>query len=171
MDRFEEEKNAPDRPSKTETPEIRDYAVGYGKPPPQGRFKSGNSGNKKGRPRGSKSRDAIVRKIANEMHEVNENGQRRRRSTLELMLLALRNRAANGDVRAMRALMKYLVKFEPPKNGPRCGVIIVPAPMTIEEFKEFAEKENWKADAVLAARKEKDAKYFRMVCKESGRSG
>jgi len=68
----------------------------------QRRFKSGESGNRQGRPHGSKNRKTIAREFANEMHWATEDGQRRRRSTLELMLLALRYRAADGNVPAFR---------------------------------------------------------------------
>ena len=65
--------------------------VGYGKPPTRRRFKK--SGNSKGRPKGSKNRKTIVKAVANEMHTVAENGKHRRRSTLDLVLLSLRNLA------------------------------------------------------------------------------
>ena len=41
-------------------PSDRSYEVGYGKPPVQTRFKSGQSGNPKGRPKGSRSRKPLV---------------------------------------------------------------------------------------------------------------
>ena len=34
---------------------MTEYKVGYGKPPKSSRFKSGSSGNAKGRPKGSKN--------------------------------------------------------------------------------------------------------------------
>lgn len=68
------------------------------------------------------------------MHAVTEDGRRRRRSTLELMLLALRNRAAEGDVRAFRAFKKFLAKYEPQETHSRSGVLVVPAEMTQEEW-------------------------------------
>ena len=59
--------------------------VGYRKPPMRRRFKV--SGNRKGRPKGAKNRKTIVQAVADEMHTVIENGKRRKRSTLELVLL------------------------------------------------------------------------------------
>ncbi len=152
MDLIDKEGNAPDAPSETDSPEIPNYQVGYGKPPLIRRFKLGHSGNRRGRPRGSKNRKTIVREIANEMHAVTEDGRPRRRSTLELMLLALRNRMAEGNVRAFRAYMKYLVKYEPQDTHPNAGYLVVPAAMTVDEFIRATEKESAEADARHAAR-------------------
>ncbi len=134
MDRIDKEEDAPDESPETDSPEIPDYTVGYGNPPLKGRFKEGQSGNRRGRPRGSKNRKTIVREIANEAHAVTEDGQRRQRSTLELILLTLRNRAAEGDVRAFRAYTKYLAKFEPQETHSKGGYLVVPAEMTPEEW-------------------------------------
>jgi hypothetical protein len=81
----------------------RGYDVGYGKPPRHSRFKPGRSGNRAGRERGSRDWKTILREIATREHWVDENGERKRRSTLELILLVVRNQAAAGNVRAIRA--------------------------------------------------------------------
>ncbi len=146
MDDNNKAANACGTSSEADSTEVPENTVGYGNPPLQRRFKKGLSGNEKGRPRGSKNRKSIVREIANEMHTVMEDGQRRRRSTLELMLLALRNRAAEGNVRAFRAYRKYLAKYEQQETNSKLGYLVVPAPMTTEEFIKHAEKTNAEAD-------------------------
>ena len=150
MDHIDKEGRAPGASLESDSQRPTDYPVGYGKPPKIRRFKSGESGNRRGRPRGSKNRKTIVREIANEMHTLTEDGQKRRRSTLELMLLALRNRAADGNVRAFRAYQKYLAKFEPQETHSKLGVLVVPAPMTPEEGIAEAEKLNAEARAQRA---------------------
>ena len=152
MDQIDKEGGAPDASLESDSHELTDYTVGYGNPPLKRRFKSGQSGNRRGRPRGSKNRKTIVRKIANEMHAVTEDGRRRRRSTLEVMLLALRNRAAEGNVRAFRAYKKYLAKFEPQETHSRFGVLVAPAGMTPEEAIAEGEKANAEARARREAR-------------------
>ncbi len=152
MDLIDKEGNAPDAPSETDSPEIPDYTVGYRKPPLIRRFKVGQSGNRRGRPRGLKNRKTIVREIAYEMHAVTEDGQRRHLSTLELMLLALRNRAAEGNVRAFRAYKKYLEKYEPQDTHPNAGYLVVAATMTNDEYIRAIEKDSAEADARHAAR-------------------
>lgn len=100
------------------------------------RFKQ--TGNRKGRPKGAKNRKTIVREIANEMHTVQENGVRRRRSTLELVLLRLRNLAVEGKkTRAFDEFQKLIKKFEPQATNDQAGYLVVPAPVTVEEFIEM----------------------------------
>jgi hypothetical protein len=44
----------------------RDYAVGYGRPPPHSRFKKGQSGNPWGRPPGAKNLKTVLNEALNE---------------------------------------------------------------------------------------------------------
>ena len=87
MDQTNEATSASGRRLEANHEENADSPVGYGKPPKHGRFKPGQSGNKRGRPRGSKNRKTILMQIANETHRVIENGRPRDRKTLDLMLL------------------------------------------------------------------------------------
>ncbi len=87
----------------------------------------------------------------NEMHTVTEDGRRRRRSTLELMLLALRNLTAAGHVRAFRASMKFLAKYEPQDTLSDLGYLVVPPTLTPEEAIAEGEKANAEARAKRAA--------------------
>ncbi len=151
MDPIDTAGRMPDAASEMDSPEITNYAVGYGKPPLTRRFKSGRSGNRRGRPRGSKNCKTIVREIANEMHTVTEDGRLRRRSILEFMLLALRNRAAEGDVRAFRAYKKYLAKFDPRETDSNLGYSVLSADVTPEEAIAEGEKANAEARARRAA--------------------
>ena len=151
MDPIDTAGRMPDAASETDSPEITNYAVGYGKPPLIRRFKSGQSGNRRGRPRGSKNCKTIVREIAKEMHAVTEDGRLRRRSILEFMLLALRNRAAEGDVRAFREYKKYLAKYDPRETDSKLGYIVLSADVTPEEAIAEGEKANEEARARRAA--------------------
>lgn len=144
--------DAPDAAPETDPHGLTGHEVGYGKPPMKRRFKSGESGNRRGRPRGSKNRKTIVRKIMNEMHTVTEDGRRQRRSTLELMLLALRNLAAAGNEPAFRAYKKFLAKYEPQGTHSNLGYLVVPAPITPEEAIAESEKLNAEGRARHAER-------------------
>ena len=108
--------------------------VGPGRPPKHSRFKPGETGNPKGRPVGVKSRKKIVEQIANEMHWVVDGGERRQRSTLALVLLSLRNRSVEGNVRAFRAFHDYLAKYGPQEPINSGGYLIVPEVPTVEEW-------------------------------------
>jgi hypothetical protein len=107
--------------------------VGYGHPPLKTRFRPGQSGNPRGRPRGAKGRKQIVAKIANEMHLIVEDGNDRRRSTLELILLQLRNLATQGNIQAFRACHNLLAKYAPQETKTQAGYLIVPKQMTTSE--------------------------------------
>jgi len=137
-------------PSETDSPEVGEDTVGYGMPLMVRRFKSGQSGNPKGRPRGSKNLRTIVKEIASERHTFTENGHKRSRSTIELMLLALRNHMAEGNPRALRAYKKLLAKYEPQESDSKAGYLVVSAPITVEE----AIREGEQANAEAQARRE-----------------
>ena len=107
--------------------------VGYGKPPTRRRFKK--SGNSKGRPKGSKNCKTIVKAVANETYTVLENGKRRRRSTLDLVLLRLRNMALEeGNDRAFEELHRLIKAYQPQETNDRAGCLVVPAEMSQEEW-------------------------------------
>jgi hypothetical protein len=108
--------------------------IGYGKPPKATRFKPGRSGNPRGRPKGAKGHKQIVEEIAGEMHNVMEGDTMRRYSTLELILLSLRNRAAAADVRAFKAYTDLHARFGPQEPETRGGCIVVPEVVTEEEW-------------------------------------
>ncbi len=147
MDLIDKEGGAPDAPSETDSPEIPDHPVGYGHPPIKNRFKPKQTGNGRDRPLGSKNRKTIVREIANEMHTVTEDSQRRRRSTLEFMLLALRTLMTEGNVRAFRAYKKCLAKYEPQNTRRKGGYLVMPAPVSLEDSPFEIVDEDAEADA------------------------
>jgi hypothetical protein len=68
-----------------------DYVVGYRRPPKATRFTAGQSGNPKGRPKGSRSVGAMLQDIIQQKIGVTENGKTRRISALEVMLRRLVN--------------------------------------------------------------------------------
>jgi hypothetical protein len=132
--------------------------VGYRNPPPETRFPPGRSGNPRGRPRGAKGHKQIVAKIANEMHPVVEVGKRRRRSTLELVLLQLRNLAAQGNVQAFRAYNDLIAKYSLQETERRLGYLVVPEP--------FATPEEWERVAGVKVRA-----YQHRLAEEAEREG
>ena len=81
------------------------YEVGYGKPPQSTRFKPGQSGNPKGKPKGAKNLAIIVNNAIKEKVVVNENGKRKTISKLEVAVRQLVNKAAIGDQKAMMQLL------------------------------------------------------------------
>ena len=124
--------------------------VGYRKPPTRRRFKK--SGNSKGRPKGSKNRKTIVKAVANEMHTVIENGKRRRRSTLDLVLLRLRNMVLEDkNDRAFEEFHRLTKAYQPQEAGSGLGYIVMSERHTFEEAIAAHEKANAEACARRAA--------------------
>ena len=77
------------------------YKVGYGKTPEHTRFKTGQSGNPKGKPRGAKNLSTIVGNAIKEKVMVTENGKRKAVSKLEVAVKQLVNKAVSGGNKAM----------------------------------------------------------------------
>jgi hypothetical protein len=71
-----------------------EYQVGYGRPPQHTRFPKGQSGNPKGRPKGSRALASIWLRAMNEKITINENGQRRRITRQQAAVKQLANKAA-----------------------------------------------------------------------------
>src|SRR5438128_100740 len=88
------------------SPPSADYQVGYGKPPRHTQFKKGQSGNPKGRPKGSENFAKLTRRILNEKIVIRENGERRTITKWQAALKQLVNKGASGDLRAIRELLK-----------------------------------------------------------------
>ena len=79
--------------------------VGYGNPPEATRFKKGQSGNPKGRRKGSLNVSTVFAQTLREKVVVNENGQRKTMTKFEAAIKQFVNKAASGDLRALQLLM------------------------------------------------------------------
>ena len=90
-----------------------DYEIGYGKPPVNTRFKSGQSGNPKGRPRGSKGFATLMRKALSETVLVREDGQLRHMSRREAIIKCWLTRALKGEARAIERLVPFMQQLYP----------------------------------------------------------
>ena len=95
----------------------KDYETGFGKPPAATRFKTANRANPRGRPPGSKSLAAVLRR-ALDAPAVGTDGKRRRLSKRELMVRALVERSTEGDLAATKLLFELLRKADPRAVAP-----------------------------------------------------
>jgi hypothetical protein len=89
-----------------------EYEVGFGKPPAVTRFKKGRSGNPKGRPKGTLNMATVLARTLREKVVINENGQRKIITKLEAAVKQLVNKAASGDLRALRHLADLVASAE-----------------------------------------------------------
>jgi Family of unknown function (DUF5681) len=87
------------------------YLTGFRKPPKHTQFRKGVSGNPNGRPKGSKNLASIFRKISEEKVQVNGPKGLRYISKLEAGITQLANRAAKGDLKAIRELIYWKRTF------------------------------------------------------------
>jgi hypothetical protein len=86
-------------------------AVGYRKPPNHTRFAKGQSGNPKGRPKGSQNLGTLLAKAGRERINVKENGRTRSITKFEASMIQLANKAASGDLKATRELLHWSKLF------------------------------------------------------------
>ena len=90
-----------------------DYEIGYGRPPKSTRFKPGQSGNPKGRKKGSKNTYSILRDILNQKVTVNTTDKGAIQITKQqAILLQATNQAVSGDIKAITFVMPYLLKMD-----------------------------------------------------------
>lgn len=85
-----------------------DGGVGYGRPPKHSRFKPGQSGNPKGRPKGRKNVASIFEETLYRAVPITENGRRRRVPAIEAMFLGLLRKSLDGDLRAFDKFAKLM---------------------------------------------------------------
>jgi hypothetical protein len=120
-------------------------AEGRVPPPEEYRIPKGKSGNYKGRPRGTVSRAKLTRKVANTTFPAVIDGTPQRRTLLELLIFKIQSLALSGNAGAA-ALMNDLCGLAIPPEPPEgCGFLLVPAPVSLEEFMADAEARNAKA--------------------------
>jgi Family of unknown function (DUF5681) len=99
------------------------YKVGYRRPPKATRFKRGESGNSKGRPKGSRN---LATDLAAELGEpitVREDGRQCRVSKQRALIKSLMAKSLQGDVRAAAALLSLYARVitESPEDQPIDG--------------------------------------------------
>jgi hypothetical protein len=87
------------------------YKVGKGRPPLATRWKPGQSGNPKGRPKGSRPVGAVLQDIIQQKVPVTENGKTRRIPALEVILRRLTNDAMRSDPRAIKLLLSLVDRY------------------------------------------------------------
>ena len=111
--------------------------VGYGRPPQATQFKKGQSGNPRGRPRKPRGEATIAARVLGKIQRLarQPRGARVRHTSLELIAMTLKQLTAAGNHRAAALYTRVSARFgrQPTENN-LVGYLIVPAPMTKEEW-------------------------------------
>ncbi len=87
------------------------YVVGPGRPPLETRFKPGVTGNRRGRPKGSVSAGALLKKTGLKKVPVTEGGRRKLVTREQYALHAIVNKAMKGDLKAMEIYLRETAKI------------------------------------------------------------
>jgi len=87
---------------------IRPSEVGFGRPPVEGRFQKGRSGNPAGRPPAVKTFARLIRRLLLEKIRITENGCPRTVVRLQVVFEQIVNRAALGNSRFLKLLLEYI---------------------------------------------------------------
>ncbi len=118
---------------------LGDYDVGYGKPPKQHRFKPGQSGNAKGRPKGQRNALTLIREILQRPVKITRNGKQVVIPSYLVAYEQLMQKAMRGDPKAMTELHKLA----------RDLGIIAPEPEETEETPQALSESDLRAYASL----------------------
>lgn len=118
------------------------HSFGYGRAPIHARFKPGQSGNPKGRPKGSRNAMAECRKVYTAMIVIQVGGKKRRVTRIEALLLRQWELAMKGNQRAAQATMataKALGVFDETETN-ECGRAndLLDACLTDEEIRSLS---------------------------------
>jgi hypothetical protein len=89
------------------------FAIGYGRPPPQHRFKPGRSGNPRGRPKRNTSLEAAFQEMLGSTTITTINGKRQRKSVIELAVLRAKKDILTGHPRALERWLPVIERYAP----------------------------------------------------------
>ena len=84
-----------------------DDEIGYGKPPKHTRFKKGQSGNPKGRPKGVRNLKSALREALNETVTIREGGKSKQVSIREALMKAAIAKGMSGDIRSIATIFGF----------------------------------------------------------------
>lgn len=104
--------------------------VGYQKPPKTTQFLKGRSGNPSGRPRKNPGIAEVFRKVSKEVvSTTGQHGERRSMTKMEATVTQLVNKAATGDLKAMKVLFQIASRYPELVKDPDASITLVITPV------------------------------------------
>lgn len=91
--------------------------VGYRRPPVHSRWRPGQSGNPRGRKKGSRSAASIIRSVLSRKVKVTEGGLIRNVDVLEAVIIRVAQDALRGEPKAAALLIKLAQTFSSPEDA------------------------------------------------------
>ncbi len=101
-----------------------DYVVGPGRPPLHSRFKPKQSGNLKGRPKGSLNLATAVKKEGNKKVKVKEGGHERTTTAMEAAVAHQWRKAAQGNAQSAKLMFEQSAKADDVQSGAHPHLLI-----------------------------------------------
>ena len=105
----------------------KDYKVGFGKPPKDSQFQKGQSGNKKGRPKGAKNLKTILVELLDQPVTVREGERIYKVSRQQAVMMALIAKGLKGNVPAFNSLINLLRSLGLHDSVPDAEQVLTPA--------------------------------------------
>jgi Family of unknown function (DUF5681) len=96
----------------------RDYEIGWGKPPKSMRWRPGQSGNPKGRPRAKKNQLRLFREALEQKIRIEERGKERTITIIEAIIKRFVSQALKGDLKAIKLVLDMMAEFPEPTPLP-----------------------------------------------------
>lgn len=84
------------------------YEIGYRRPPKAGQFKKGQSGNPKGRPKGSKNFMTLLDQELDQKITVNENGRKKEVTRMQAMVKRMVAESLQGNLKALMTMIEIM---------------------------------------------------------------
>ena len=101
------------------------YEVGYKRPPKHTRFKPDESGNWKGRPKGSRKPDDIKRSVYNRKVTIIIDGKERKVTEYEAAVIAQSAKARAGNLAAFKKMDEDMKRLAAPQDEKKEGLIYI----------------------------------------------
>ena len=117
--------------------------VGYGRPPLHTRFKAGQSGNPKGRPKNRKNISTVVMQVLDEKIKIKEGDKIKTVTKGEAMVRGTVLKALKGDTKSVMMVVELEEKIQQEQKSTPRRVVYMPAPVKSDDewFERYAPKE------------------------------